>query len=268
MAKKIPEQPKSTVLSLEIVDGGIIKVERRIKELEDFDISIIRERWDPQIEVLTTKINDTLADIFGHGTIEYNNYQIYTLDTLDSSVQLWGEREYSPLTVKEGYKKGIASAIVKLKSLKETLEEKRDDFTGYKNKITMPNCFWDDIHIKIKSVAKSRFESTHYADAVESALKEVNSCVKDIVKRKTGKELDGAQLMHTAFSPSNSIIVLDDLSTESGKNIQQGYMEIFAGAMIGIRNPKAHDNINITENRAIHFLYLSSLLMHKIDERI
>ena len=46
------------------VDGGITKVERRIKELEDFDISIIRERWDPQIEVLTTKINDTLAFIF------------------------------------------------------------------------------------------------------------------------------------------------------------------------------------------------------------
>lgn len=268
MAKKIPEQPKSVVLNLEIVNGGIIKLERRIKELEDFDISGIQEKWDPQIEALTTKINNTLADVFGHGTIEYNNYQIYTLDTLDSSIQLWGDREYSPLSIQEGYKKGIASAIVKLKSLKETLEEKRHDFTGYNDKNITPNCFWDDIHIKIKSVAKTRFESTHYSDAVEAALKEVNSCVKDIVKRKTGKELDGAQLMHTAFSPVNPIIVLDDLSTESGKNIQQGYMEIFAGAMIGIRNPKAHDNIHITENRAIHFLYLSSLLMQKIDERI
>jgi hypothetical protein len=45
-------------------------------------------------------------------------------------------------------------------------------------------------------------------------------------------------------------------------------MGIFAGAMIGIRNPKAHDNIKITEKRARHFIYLASLLMHKIDERI
>ncbi len=74
--------------------------------------------------------------------------------------------------------------------------------------------------------------------------------------------------MKTAFSPNKPIIVFDDLSTETGKNIQQGYMEIFAGAMTGIRNPKAHDNIHITENRAKHFIYLASLLMNKIDERI
>jgi uncharacterized protein (TIGR02391 family) len=72
--------------------------------------------------------------------------------------------------------------------------------------------------------------------------------------------------MRTAFSLNNPVIVFDDLSTDTGKNIQQGYMEIFAGAMIGIRNPKAHGNIEITENRAKHFIYLASLLMQKIYE--
>jgi len=96
----------------------------------------------------------------------------------------------------------------------------------------------------------------------------VNSSVKNIVRRKTGNELDGASLMRTAFSPKNPIIVLDDLSTKSGKNIQQGYMEIFSGAMIGIRNPKAHENMQIKEIPARHRIYLASLLMTKIDERI
>ena len=45
-----------------------------------------------------------------------------------------------------------------------------------------------------------------------------------------------------------------------------GYMEIFAGTITGIRNPKAHDNIVIDEKRAIHLLYLASLLMYKLDE--
>ena len=74
--------------------------------------------------------------------------------------------------------------------------------------------------------------------------------------------------MHTALSTNNPIIVLDDISTESGKNIQRGYMDLFAGAMSGIRNPKAHDNIDIDEVRAIHLLFLASLLFSKLDERL
>ena len=73
--------------------------------------------------------------------------------------------------------------------------------------------------------------------------------------------------MHTAFSPNSPIIVLDDLSTSTGKDIQQGYMELYAGAMSGIRNPKAHGNILIDEKRAIHLLFVASLLFYKLDER-
>jgi len=127
--------------------------------------------------------------------------------------------------------------------------------------------FWNLLHPTISQVSKSRFVSGHYADSVEAALKEVNKIIKDIVKDETGEELDGASLMHRAFSPNQPIICIGDLSTETGRNIQQGYMQIYAGAMIGIRNPKAHENINIDSTRAIYFLTLASLLMSKLDER-
>jgi uncharacterized protein (TIGR02391 family) len=122
------------------------------------------------------------------------------------------------------------------------------------------------IHKDVIRVAKEKFEDGHCADAVESAFKEINTRVKGIVKNKLGRELDGAGLMNTAFSENNPIIVLDDLSTQSGRDIQKGYMQIFAGGMTGIRNPKAHENITISEERAIHFIFLASLLMHKLDE--
>ena len=128
--------------------------------------------------------------------------------------------------------------------------------------------FWNDIHPRIKSVARSRFESGHFADAVESALKEVNAVVKEYVLDRTQEELDGAKLMNKAFSLQNPVIGLDDLGRETGRNIQQGYMQIFAGTMLAIRNPKAHNNIVIDRSRAIHFLYLASLLMGKYDERL
>ncbi len=128
--------------------------------------------------------------------------------------------------------------------------------------------FWSELHPVIVRTAKPRYEAQNFADAVEAALKEVNSMIQEHVKRKTGKELDGASLMQTAFSPSAPIIVLDDLSTESGKNVQQGYMQIYAGAMIGIRNPKAHANITIDAKRAKHHLYLASLLAYCFDGRV
>ncbi len=69
-------------------------------------------------------------------------------------------------------------------------------------------------------------------------------------------------------SLDNPIIKLTPLSSETDKNIQKGYLQIFSGAIIGIRNPKAHENLSIDENRAIHLIFLASLLMSKIDETI
>jgi uncharacterized protein (TIGR02391 family) len=125
--------------------------------------------------------------------------------------------------------------------------------------------FWSLIHPSIVNVTRTRFESGHYADCAETAFKHINNVVKEEVKRRTGNELDGSALMKTAFSVKNPIITIDDISTETGKSIQQGYMEIFAGAMTGIRNPKAHLVIDIGPERAIHFLFLASLLMDTLD---
>jgi len=127
--------------------------------------------------------------------------------------------------------------------------------------------FWSFLHPGIVEASRSRFESGHLSDSVEASLKLMNKTVKEIVKRKIGQELNGAKLMTRAFSAEKPIIILDDLSTQTGKDIQIGYMQIFSGAMTGIRNPKAHEIIKIDMNRAVHFLFLASLLMFKLDER-
>jgi len=128
-----------------------------------------------------------------------------------------------------------------------------------------PADFWSLIHPEIIAVTKTRFESGHYADCAEAAFKHINSVVKDLVKTATGKELDGASLMRSAFSANSPVIEIDNIATETGRNIQQRYMEIFAGSMTGIRNPKAHAVIEIGKERAIHFIFLASLLMDTID---
>ena len=99
-------------------------------------------------------------------------------------------------------------------------------------------------------------------------MKALNNEVKSIVRSRSGQEMDGATLMHAAFSLKNPIIVLADLSTQTGKDQQQGYMELFAGAMSAVRNPKAHDNVTIAPERAIHFLFLASMLWTTLDARL
>lgn len=128
--------------------------------------------------------------------------------------------------------------------------------------------FWGFVHPRIKALAQPRFEAGFFGDAVEASFKEVNDSVKRLFVESEGREADGAGLMNTAFSPNNAVIKLADMDTETGRNIQQGYMQIFAGAMTGIRNPKAHGNLNPDSRKALHLIALASLLMSKIDERI
>lgn len=123
------------------------------------------------------------------------------------------------------------------------------------------------MHPRVVELARPRFEAGHYADAVESVFKELNAHVQSLYKKASGEELDGVSLMRKALTPSGPAIALDDLSTETGRNIQQGYMELFAGSMAGIRNPKAHGNISISPERATHHLMLGSLLFFKLEER-
>ena len=71
---------------------------------------------------------------------------------------------------------------------------------------------WRNIHPYIAYVSKSKFNIGEYADAVESAFKEINVRVKCIVENKRGEEYDGADLMRKCFSPKNPIVVLDKQS--------------------------------------------------------
>ncbi len=122
---------------------------------------------------------------------------------------------------------------------------------------------WNAIHPAITRISKSRFETEHYGDAVEAAFKELNDLIKKAYKLKTTKEEDGDALMRKAFSVSanNPVFKFADISTETGRNIQQGYMDIFAGSMKGIRNPKAHSNLDVHPEEAWEMIVLASHLM-------
>ena len=109
---------------------------------------------------------------------------------------------------------------------------------------TEETCYWlipfdalvtDD---GLRQTCRSLFNGDHYALAVQKAFTYIDNMVRD----KSGQaEKYGADLMRTVFSAKSPVLRLNDLETLSDRNEQQGYMEMLAGAMIGIRNPRSHE---------------------------
>jgi uncharacterized protein (TIGR02391 family) len=59
---------------------------------------------------------------------------------------------------------------------------------------------------------------------------------------------------------------LADQGTQTGRDIQAGYQHLFRGAIMGIRNPNAHELFQpLDDNEALEQLSLASLLMHRLD---
>ena len=125
---------------------------------------------------------------------------------------------------------------------------------------------WQFIHPEIQKVSQKLFADGHFMEAVRSAFVEIEKIVKNIVIKKTTEEKITVDLMFSAFSPKNTLIELSDLTGKSKDNVQEGFMHIFAGSMMAIRNPKAHDNLDLPPEKAIHFIFLASLLMMKLDD--
>lgn len=116
----------------------------------------------------------------------------------------------------------------------------------------------------IRSASRELFRDGYYTQSVEEAFKCLNNTVKD----KSGlTDQDGFGLMQNAFSANSPVLKLNDFVTSSEKNEQLGYMNIFAGAMAGIRNPRAHEHgIDDQPEIALELLILANHLMRRLEE--
>ena len=123
------------------------------------------------------------------------------------------------------------------------------------------NSTFDEIVDDDELIEASRalFLDGHYASAVLEAFK----CMNNYVKKASGvNDRDGAKLMTHAFSVNNPLLALSDLTSLSKRDEQTGYMQIFAGVMTGIRNPRAHEHgFDDDPTTALELLGLANHLM-------
>lgn len=91
---------------------------------------------------------------------------------------------------------------------------------------------------QLRSATRSRFESRHYADAVESGAKALNECVR----AASGSVEDGDGLMTSVFSEKAPKLRINKLKSQSDRSEQRGHMLMCQGVVAAWRNPRAHSS--------------------------
>jgi uncharacterized protein (TIGR02391 family) len=95
----------------------------------------------------------------------------------------------------------------------------------------------------------------------DTALLKVCIALDTAVQAKSGKRDSGASLMRTVFSRNTPILKIDSRFGNQG-----GFMDLFAGVMDAIRNPRAHHHQSqLSREEALEWLAFLSALFRVLD---
>lgn len=122
-----------------------------------------------------------------------------------------------------------------------------------------------NLHHEVIKNSRSLFISNHLSQAIFESLKTLESEIARI------SEVDsfGYNLITHAFNQNDPKIKLNNINNITEKDEQDGFRFIFVGVMKGIRNPIAHQNVEMSDpDIALKYLCMISLLFEKIDNRV
>lgn len=124
--------------------------------------------------------------------------------------------------------------------------------------------FEDLLHAKVRDTALPLYRDGHMKEAVVRAYEEVFM----EIRRKTGRQEDGAKLVNEVFKPEKPLLIVKTLETESGLSRQKGYMELLRGAYQAFRNVLAHPDpeLRVSAQSAARHLIFASILMRAVVE--
>lgn len=239
------------------IDRAIVKLERRIKEIAEIDFVAAMRDHTGVDDAARSNLQQTILEIYGPNSPEYRRHE---------NIRFWSGPSFvnmHPGQRLEGRENGRRHVIGIVNGLIGSLKEKREELEGGER--PSPSSYFEtlNLHPRIADVARDLFLDGHHFDAVFASAKALVNFVKD---RSGRHDLDGASLMRTVFSKNSPVLVFNDLSDQTQLDEQEGMMHLFEGAVLGIRNPGGHSFPEGTEQRAIEYISLLSLLAYRVQE--
>lgn len=261
MAKTKQPQFIEANLSYQQMEVAIPKIERRITDLEGFDVDSVNDRSDARIGALEKSLDALLVSIFGAGTVEYDRYrwQVTRLDTASINMM-----HRTPIhEVHEGLRRGIATSKAHLEAIKKGFLEELGDAGLSSVGKTLKAYEGLELHPEIERAVGNLYRDGYYANAIEDATKALNALVR---MRSGVEDKDGSTLMEAVFSPKNPVLKFNKLADTSDVDEQKGFMMMFSGVVAGLRNPRAHKIIKDDAEMALEFIAFISLLAKLVDK--
>jgi uncharacterized protein (TIGR02391 family) len=254
---KQPELRQS-LLSLAQMQDAIPRIDRRIADIDAFDIASVISRSDPRIDVLSSKLDALLVAVFGVGTVEYERYRwlVTQIDTAPINMAY----PTPILEVRDGLARGLAAAKAQLEAIKSSfLEEIEDagpavpgDTTGQQ---LIANEF-TGIHPEILKKCSDLLEKRAYPETVERSFKIVRDRLRQLTGFETGSDAFGKGRLHILGAAAPHV----DADFNQGAKFLMMAIDMF-------RNEKSHTsegNVHDAEH-APQYLMLSSLALRFLD---
>lgn len=120
-----------------------------------------------------------------------------------------------------------------------------------------------NIHPKLPCKVRGLFDDGHYAEATFEACKFLD---KEI-QRHTGSTEIGRKLMSSVFNIHSPRVKLNPLRNDTDKSEQEGYMHLFMGSVLAIRNPRGHEHSVLdSPDVCLDHLAFVSLLLRRLAE--
>ncbi len=134
-----------------------------------------------------------------------------------------------------------------------------------------PLLHWRHLHENLRERIKAYYQNGQYGDAASQGVQ----IYCEIIRSLTGLTTDGTDLVNGVFGgkpfTTPPTIQLNDLSTDSKKNIQEGQGHLSRGVVTGFRNPITHGPIDtnvpsvFSELDCLNVLSLVSYLVTRLD---
>jgi len=119
-----------------------------------------------------------------------------------------------------------------------------------------------EINIELKECIEKNYNNESYSAAIKDSI----ILLSDVIRNKTGLEGDGAALIGQAFGGNSPKIKLNNLQTDSDKNIQKGMQDLLRGIYSAIRNPRNHDKVEDSKKDADAIILFINYLLKMINK--
>ena len=272
MARRSKQQPAGGLHFTELkqfssakeIEDAVRKLRKRIEEIQSLRSDQVPYD-DQRVTNAEQKIKSSILEIFGPNSPEYGHVvQDWYAIFVPTHQVIFGNYGGQPLRPEnqQRFQQQLPQTVTMLEGFIQQLEERRSEM-GDDPKVGAKAALQQiELHPRIANVCTELYSDGHYRQAVLDASIALENYVREKSRRH---DLAGANLMRTVFSAKEPILMFNDLNDQTDKDEQEGMMHLFEGAVLALRNPRAHDLSDDSPELAFDYIALLSLLAKRLD---